>query len=80
MDSRKQSKVLPAYIEIIKQLNKDDAKLLKLLYENKYNVCAISLQLHTENKEGYSELDNYIIYNFKINNGITGFSTLNLIL
>ena len=78
MDSRKQSKVLPAYIEIIKQLNKDDAKLLKLLYENKYNVCAISLQLHTENKEGYSELDNYIIYNFKINNGITGFSTLKL--
>lgn len=78
MDSRKQNKALPAYIEIIKQLNRDDAKLLKLLYKNEYNVCAISLQLHTENKEGYSELDNYIIYNFKINNGITGFSTLKL--
>ena len=31
MDSRKQSKVLPAYIEIIKQLNKDDAKLFKTI-------------------------------------------------
>lgn len=78
MDSRKQSRVLPAYIEIIKQLNRDDAKLLKLLYENEYNVCAISLQIHTENQEGYSELDNYIIYNFKIKDGITGFSTLKL--
>ena len=78
MDSRKQNKVLPAYIEIIKQLNRDDAKLLKLLYKNEYNVCAISLQIHTENQEGYSELDNYIIYNFKIKDGITGFSTLKL--
>ena len=57
MDSRKQSKVLSAYLEIIKQLNKDDAKLLKLLYENEYNVCAISLQVQTENQEGYSEYE-----------------------
>ena len=73
-----QNKVLPAYREIIKQLNRDDAKLLKLLYKNEYNVWAISLQIHTENQEDYSELDNYIIYNFKIKDGITGFSTLKL--
>ncbi len=78
MDSRKQNKVLPAYIEIIKQLNKDDAKLLKLLYEDDYNICSISLELHTENEKGYSEIDNYIIYNFKIKDGITSFSTLKL--
>lgn len=78
MDSRKQSKVLPTYIEIIKQLNKDDAKFLKLLYENDNNICTISLKLHTKDQEGYSELDNYIIYNFKNENGTTGFSSLKL--
>lgn len=72
------AKVVNKLVEIIKQLNRDDAKLLKLLYKNEYNVCAISLQIHTENQEGYSELDNYIIYNFKIKDGITGFSTLKL--
>lgn len=34
MDSRKQSKILPSYIEIVKQLSQDDAKTLKFLKEN----------------------------------------------
>ena len=33
MDSRKQSKVLPSYVEIVKQLNKNDAEMLKFFKE-----------------------------------------------
>lgn len=36
------------------------------------------LQINTENQKGYSELDNYIIYNFNIKDSTTGFSTLKL--
>ena len=77
MDSRKHNKVLPSYLEIIKQLSKDDAKFLKLLYENN-NMCSICLTMNIENKEGYSELDKYVIYESKTNNGSTIFSTLKL--
>ncbi len=34
MDDRKQSKVLPAYIELVKQLSQNDAKMLKYFNEN----------------------------------------------
>lgn len=41
MDSRKKGRVLPAYIEIVKQLSKEDAKFLKL-FEN-YNTNNFAL-------------------------------------
>lgn len=34
MDSRKQNKVLPSYIEVVKQLSKDDAQMLKFFKTN----------------------------------------------
>lgn len=62
----------------MKQLNKDDAKFLNLLYNNKHSICTILLQINTENQKGYSKLDNYIIYNFNIKDSTTSFSTLKL--
>lgn len=41
MDSRNKSKVLPAYVEIIKQLSIDDAILIKKLFNEKQSVFSI---------------------------------------
>lgn len=79
MDSRKQNKVLPAYIEIIKQLSKEDAKFLKLLYDYGPNIPSILLKIKTKNVEGYNDLNSYIIYNYhKDENKNTRYSTLRL--
>lgn len=79
MDSRKQNKVLPAYIEIIKQLSKDNAAFLKLLYNYDSNIPSILLKVQTKDIEGYNDLDSYIIYNYhKDENKNTRFSTLKL--
>lgn len=78
MDSRKKSRVRPIYIEIIKQLSKDDAKFLQYFHKYKDFFCSISITLKRNNSEGYSTLDSYIIYNYKKINGITSYSTLKL--
>lgn len=66
MDSRNKSKVLPGYIEIIKQLNKSDAEFLKLLKNstpNKHGLYMISL--FVENKWGFEWVSgNYIVTNW----------------
>lgn len=41
MDNRKQNKVLPAYIEIVKQLSQEDAKFLKVLGSYSTNNFAL---------------------------------------
>lgn len=43
MDNRKQSRVLPAYVEIVKQLSKEDAKFLKLFENYSSNNFALLL-------------------------------------
>lgn len=66
-DNRKQNKVLPAYIEIVRQLSSDDAALLKQLKKigkKQLSLCFIKLQ--PNNKNGYKDLDTIIVNN--INN------------
>lgn len=43
MDSRKQNKVLPAYIEIVKQLSKEDALFLQNFNNTKKDFFAVAL-------------------------------------
>ncbi|MCI8965569.1 MAG: DUF4393 domain-containing protein [Clostridia bacterium] len=64
MDSRNKNKVLPSFIEIIKQLNKADAEFLTLLNENGNNFYSIELLLHTNNTDGYSRIGQFAIFNF----------------
>lgn len=79
MDSRKKSRVLPSYIEIIKQLSKDDAEFLKFLYKNNLRVPSIILHISQNNSQGYFDLDSYIIYNYHKNtNNIISYSTKKL--
>lgn len=52
MDSRKKSKVLPAYLEIVKQLSKDDAKLLKFIKDNRLSQEAI-IKLKINSSPGF---------------------------
>lgn len=81
MDSRKQSKVKPAYIEIVKQLSKEDAEFLMLLKKFNGNLCSISINVQEQDSEGHYSLDKYIIYGYKhdsaSNNISFGFSKLN---
>ena len=64
MDNRKKNKVLPSYIEIVKQLTPDDVKFLKLL--KKWDCfCAIEIQLKTNGIYSTTHLDEYYIYNYK---------------
>lgn len=56
------SKVLPAYIEIIKQLSKEDAMLLKSFKEmKKQQLSTCITRLEFNNKEGYVDLDTIIV-------------------
>ena len=51
MDNRKQDKVLPSYIEIVKQLSKDDAVFLKTLKESSsYSKGFYCLELNNSEK------------------------------
>lgn len=77
MDNRKQNKVLPSYIEIIKQLSKEDAEFLVLLKNFDENLCSISLKVKEQNSEGYFPLDKYIIYGYN-HNSISNSTTFNI--
>lgn len=57
MDNRKQNKVIPAYIEIIKQLSKEDAILLSNYIKIKNNINELYL-LKIKSTNNY-----YIVYN-----------------
>lgn len=60
MDSRKQNKVIPAYINIVNQLTKQDAEFLKELYKiSNIQVPIIKIRLGDYN--GYIEISNYLI-------------------
>lgn len=68
MDTRKQSKVLPAYINIVNQLSKEDALFLKklhsyLIYGN--NLPIIRMKKDVKN-DAYNFLDSF--YNYDILN------------
>lgn len=77
MDSRKKNKVLPSYIEIIKQISKDDAEFL-LLLKKEYLFPLIEILLKENSRSGAKHLDKFIIYDFMRNNNITQASTLQL--
>ena len=53
MDSRKKNKVLPSYIEIIKQLSKEDAAFLKMLKEDALIRDLPILRLKSVNSESH---------------------------
>lgn len=65
MDSRKKNRVLPSYIEIIKQLSPDDAKFLKLLKNKNGNFCSIELIGEHDNGITNMHFDKYIIYDYR---------------
>lgn len=53
MDSTKQSKVLPSYVEIVRQLSKDDAELLQFIKENHIHTSPILKLKYNFNEGGY---------------------------
>lgn len=66
MNSDNQSRVLPSYVDAIKQLNKEDAMMLKKLYNicntNGANILALLvIRANTDSTCSYFELDKYII-------------------
>lgn len=60
MDNRKQSKVLLAYIEIIKQITGEDAKTLKAL-KNKRNMIMLYFDSTEKETKAYINLDQILI-------------------
>jgi len=64
MNNKQQKKVLPSYIEIVKQLSKDDAKLLKFIKDNKLSCePIIKLQLNSNSGIYYPSDDIFLIVN-----------------
>ena len=62
MDSRKQNRVLPAYIYIINQLSKEDAEFLKLLKTSStYDSGLYLISLQIENNDGFNWGNKYLI-------------------
>ncbi len=63
LDKSKQSKVLPAYIEIIKQLNSNDAKFLKMLKDSNliHDLPIIQLELQFRFNEEFRYISGYVI-------------------
>lgn len=62
LDDRKQNKVLPAYIEIVKQLSNEDAQFI-LFLKNNINLSVIQIRKGTKDK--YYEISNHILINIK---------------
>ena len=58
MDNRKQSKVLPSYIEVVKQLSKDDAQMLKFFKANNIINEPIMKIKYIYNNKGYNYSSN----------------------
>lgn len=68
MDSRKKDRVLPSYLEIVKQLTPNDVKFLKLLKECG-SFCAIEIQIKTNGTQGVKHLDEFFVYDYKNKDG-----------
>lgn len=66
MNSDKQHKVLPSYIEIVRQLSKEDAKMIKTVYDmcksgERTNLPLLVIRIQTDSTGGYIERDKYVI-------------------
>lgn len=66
MNEEKQDKVLPSYIEIVRQLSKNDSQLLKSFYDlyrskGKRQFPLDIIKAKQKNEEGYRELEKYVI-------------------
>ena len=70
MDDRKQSKVLPAYIELVKQLSQNDAKMLKYFNENNIKNGPIFKIKYLNEDGGFIYPNNNIILINKDNNDV----------
>ena len=68
MDRRKKSRVLPSYIEIVKQLSVDDVEFLKLLKQSDF-FCAIEIQAKVNGNNGIKHLDEYLVYDYGTKDG-----------
>lgn len=60
LDKTQQSKVLPSYIEIVKQLSEKDAEMLKLFAEKRKVVLPV-MKLTIKAEKGYSYISNDLI-------------------
>ena len=79
IDNRKQNKVLPSYINVIKELSKEDAILLKKFKDNNCNAFyMIQLRCKSNNSNGYKYLDKYICTHYERKENTVGFSSLKL--
>lgn len=84
MNSEKQEKVLPSYIEIVRQLSKKDALILKSLYElykskGKFQFVLDIIRVRpNDEKQGYIDLDKYIIGNASKKDNIVALHTIKL--
>ena len=64
IDDRKQGKVLPAYIELVRQLSVEDAMFLKSLKEiNKKQLSLCFVKLQSNIGQGYRDVDTIIVNN-----------------
>ena len=73
MDKSKRSRVLPSYIEIVKQLSKEDVEFLLLL--KKYNhFASIGIVLKRINEKGLKYLDKFIMYDYIKNSNVPQFN------
>ena len=71
VDKTKQNRVLPAYIEIIKQINRDDALFIKNLKDMKTSQLSLCfIRLRTKGSKAYVELDTIIVNHSKMDNVI----------
>ena len=70
MDNRKQDKVFPAYIEIVKQLNQKDAETLQLIKADVSQSAPILKLKYIFNGGGYSYVSNNIILLYNENKNI----------
>lgn len=61
MDKTKRDKVLPAYIEIVKQLSNEDAKLLQIFYDNYPDLYALKLRKESIFFSDYEDISDYIV-------------------
>ena len=61
MDTRKQSKVLPSYIEIVKQLNNQDAQMLKFFKDNNFIEKPVMKIKYIYNNNGFLYSSNNLV-------------------
>lgn len=69
MNSEMQSKVLPSYIDIVRQLSSDDAKMLKMIYDvyskdnnTQFPLCIMCASPYNS-RDLYDVIDKYLIIN-----------------